>query len=268
MNRTTTVKPVFVKVGQYNIRYLEAGRSDKTIVLLHGLGASAERWLSIIPNLSTNYRVIAPDIIGFGQSDKPSVNYTVEFFTNFLFDFLDRLSIPKPVLVGSSLGGRILTQYVIQNTTNLEKIVLVSPAGFNEETTPALSSYIQAALHPRFEDVKKAFSMMAGNEKPVEGRIVYEFINRMKKPNAKMSFMSSLMGLRKATLTSEQISKILNPTLLIWGREDPVIPINSAKKFTTSIKDCQYYIMEGCGHTPYVDAPGLFSKIVLEFLED
>lgn len=267
MSRTMAIKPVFVKVGQYNIRYIEAGKGDKTIVLLHGLGASAERWLPVIPHLSTNYRVIVPDIIGFGHSDKPTIDYTVEFLSKFLFDFLNHLFIVKPTLIGSSLGGRILTEYAIQNPQNIEKIVLVSPAGFNEESTPALNSYIQAALHPKFEDVKKAFLMMAGNDKPIEQQIVYEFINHMKFTNAKMSFMSSLMGLRKSTLTPEHLSKILNPTLLIWGKDDSVIPITHAKKFVTLIKNCQYCKMEGCGHAPYVDAPELFSKIVLDFLD-
>ena len=70
----------FVSVEENNIRYLDFGDSDKTLVLIHGLGASAERWEKVIPDLQKRFRVIVPDLIGFGQSDKPLADYTVDFF--------------------------------------------------------------------------------------------------------------------------------------------------------------------------------------------
>lgn len=254
----------FVKVGQYNTRYLEAGNSKKTIVLLHGLGASAERWLPIIPYLSPSYRVIIPDIIGFGYSDKPVTNYTVEFFINFLSDLLSQLSIEKTMMIGSSLGGRVSMEYAIHNPQNIEKMILVSPA-INDESTPALQSYIQAALHPTFEDVKKAFQMM-GNDNNIDDEFVIEFINRMKLPNSKMAFLASLIGLKKEIPTQEKLARLVNPTLLIWGKEDKVIPISNAEKFNWSVKNFQYHAMDGCGHIPFAEKPELFSKIVMNFL--
>lgn len=259
-----TVKTAFEKVGQHSIRYLEAGSSEKTIILLHGLGASAERWLPIIPYLSVKYRIIAPDIIGFGYSDKPIVEYTMKFFTKFLSDFVDRLFIKTPIVIGSSLGGRILIEYAIHHPQNIEKIILVSPA-INTESSIALNSYIQAALHPTFDDAKKALSAMAGNHS-IDDDFVKEFINR-KLPNSKMAFLASLMGLKKSILTNEQLGRLVNPTLLIWGKEDQVIPIANAAKLNGSVKNLQYHIMDGCGHTPFAEKPELFSKIVLDFLK-
>lgn len=256
----------FVKIGQHNIRYLEAGNSKKTIVLLHGLGASAERWLPIMPYLSSRYRVIVPDIIGFGYSDKPVTNYTIKFFMEFLSNFLDQLSIEKTTMVGSSLGGRILIDYAIYHQ-NIEKIVLVSPA-INDESSPALQSYIQAALHPAFEDVKKAFAMISGENDKVDDEIITEFINRMNLPNSKMAFLASLIGLKKEIITQEKLAKLVTPTLLVWGKEDQVIPISNADKFNGFVKNFQYHIMDGCGHVPFAEKPELFSKIVLNFLSD
>lgn len=217
----TEIKAVFGKVGNHNIRYLESGNSDKIIVLLHGLGASAERWLHVIPYLAEHYRVIAPDIVGFGRSDKPAVDYTVEFFLKFLDDFIAHVSAENPIhIMGSSLGGRISIEYAIQNAHNIEKMILAAPAGINEEPTEALHSYIQAALHPTIEDAKKAFLMMTGNNRVIEQDVVSDFVNRMLLPNSRLSFMSSLLGLKKSTLTPERLGKISNPTLIIWGKDE------------------------------------------------
>lgn len=265
----TEIKTVFGKVGDHNIRYLESGNSDRVIVLLHGLGASAERWLHVIPYLAKRYRVIAPDIIGFGLSDKPAVDYTVEFFSKFLDEFINHISVENPInIMGSSLGGRIAIEYAIQNAHNIEKMILSAPAGISEEPTEALHSYIQAALHPTIEDAKKAFLMMAGNNRVIEQDVILEFVNRMLLPNSRLSFMSSLLGLKKSTLTQEKLEKILTPTLIIWGKDDKVIPIKNATTFYTSIKNSKHLEMERCGHVPFVEEPELFSKLVLQFLSE
>ena len=82
-----------VKIDGNNIRYVEDGNSEKNLLLIHGLGASAERWEFVIPQFSKNFRVIVPDLIGFGLSDKPMVDYTTDYLSNFIRDFLNELEI-------------------------------------------------------------------------------------------------------------------------------------------------------------------------------
>ena len=84
------MKEKFLEVEGNKIRYLESGSSDKTLVLIHGLGASAERWANVIPLFSESFRVVVPDLIGFGYSDKPLVDYTPEFFSDFLGSFFKK----------------------------------------------------------------------------------------------------------------------------------------------------------------------------------
>ncbi len=98
----------FINIDENKIRYLESGNSDNTLVLIHGLGASAERWEYVIPHFKEHFRVIVPDLIGFGYSDKPLVDYTTDFFSEFLKKFLEKLDIKNPVLIGSSLGVKLL----------------------------------------------------------------------------------------------------------------------------------------------------------------
>lgn len=250
------------------IRYLESGNGKETIVLVHGLGASAERWEFVIPQFSKEYRVIVPDLIGFGYSDKPLVDYTTEFFTDFLSSFLEKMKIKRTNIIGSSLGGQITAEFTSKNQEIVENLILVSPSGVMKHSTPALDAYVMAALYPDSEGAKNAFQMMAGPRQEVNPRIIEDFVERMKLPNAKMAFMSTLLGLKNAEVITKKLSKIKIPSLIIWGEDDPVIPIKYADDFVSSIQDCRFYMMDNCGHTPYVDDPERFTKLVLDFLEN
>ena len=255
----------FVKIDDNKIRYLESGSSTRTIVLVHGLGASAERWKYVIPYFNTSYRVIVPDLIGFGYSDKPIADYTPQFFTEFLSKFLKKVGIKKSNIIGSSLGGQISVEYATKHKDAVEKLVLVSPSGIMKETTPALEAYIMAALYPSRDNAKTAFQMMSRSRK-IDPHIIDDFVKRMLLPNAKMAFMSTLLGLKNSDPLTKKLLKISVPILMIWGELDPVIPIIHADSIVSSIQDCRFYRMDGCGHTPYVDNPKKFSELVLDFL--
>jgi len=88
----------------------------------------------------------------------------------------------------------------------------------------------------------------------------------MRLPNAKLAFMSTVLGLKNSELITSKLPSISVPTLIIWGSDDPVIPINYADDFISSIQDCRFFRMDGCGHTPYVQNPQIFTSKVLEFL--
>jgi len=125
-----------------------------------------------------------------------------------------------------------------------------------------------AALYPDSEGAKNAFQMMAGPRQQVKQRIIEDFVERMKLPNAKMAFMSTLLGLKSAEVITKSLMKITIPSLIIWGEHDPVIPIKYADEFVSSIQDCRFYMMDNCGHTPYVDDPSGFTKLVCDFIDN
>ena len=258
----------FINIDENKIRYLESGNSDNTLVLIHGLGASANRWEYVIPHFEKNYRVIVPDLIGFGYSDKPLVDYTTDFFSEFLKKFLEKLDIKNPVLIGSSLGGQIIAEYTLNNNDTVKKLVLISPSGVMKHSTPALDAYVMAALYPNQEAAKNAFEMMSGSSKNIDPKIVEGFVKRMRLPNAKMAFMSTLLGLKNSQILTEKLSSITVPTMVVWGELDPVIPVKYADSIVSTIKDCRFYRMDGCGHTPYVDDPEIFAKTVMKFLDN
>lgn len=256
----------FLQVDGNKIRYLESGSSEKTLVLIHGLGASAERWDQVIPLFANDFHVVVPDLIGFGHSDKPLADYTPEFFQEFLENFFTSLDISNPSIVGSSLGGQIAAEYAASHSRDVEKLVLVSPAGVMKQSTPALDAYIMAALYPNDQSAKNAFEMMDGSGNEVDDGIVDGFVARMRLPNAKLAFMSAVLGIKNSKFIMSKLQAISVPTLIIWGSDDPVIPISHADDFVSAIRDCRFFRMDGSGHTPYVHDPRLFTSKVSEFL--
>jgi pimeloyl-ACP methyl ester carboxylesterase len=259
------MKEKFVTINRNNIRYLEDGQSDRNLILLHGLGGYAERWSNLMPHLNKKYHIFAPDLIGYGQSDKPSVDYTPEFFIKFVFDFMETLGIKKTFVIGTSLGGQITAECAATQSSAIEKIILISPAGIMRKSTPTLDAYTMAALYPNYDSVKNAYQMMIGPDKQVSEISIERFVTNMSRPNAKMVFLSTLLGLKNAPDIFDKLEKISTPTLVIWGKEDKLIPFEYAQQFVSSIKNCEFIPMEGCGHSPYVEDPIKLSDIIIKF---
>ena len=254
-----------VEINGSKIHYLEEGNSENILLLLHGLGASAERWEYVIPLFAKKFRVIVPDLIGFGYSDKPMADYTTDYFSEFLYKFVDKLGINDLNIIGSSLGGQIAAEFIINHDVDVRKLVLVSPSGVMKHSTPALNAYISAALYPNKDSALNAFQVMSGR-KNIDEKIISKFVERMQLPNAKMAFMSTLLGLSNTQAITEKLQLLTIPTLVVWGENDPVIPIEYAQSFVSAINDCRFYKMIGCGHTPYVENPKSFFQIVADFL--
>jgi 2-hydroxy-6-oxonona-2,4-dienedioate hydrolase len=258
----------FTNVNGSVIRYLEDGPSDcKTLILLHGIGASAERWSRVIPTLSRDYRVIAPDIIGFGYSDKPVVEYTMDFFIDFFESFLDNLGISEASIIGSSLGGHIATEFAIRFPHMVEKLVLVSPAGMMRKSNPTLDRYIMAALYPEYQRVYEVFSEMVYDSNTINQETLMDFVNRMNLPNAKYAFMSTLLGIRYAPRLKGRLSNITAPTLLMWGENDTMIPLAEYAHQYNEIPNMEeLVVIKKCGHIAPIERPATFNRIVLRFL--
>jgi pimeloyl-ACP methyl ester carboxylesterase len=259
----------FIKIMGYNIRYIKINKinSTETVVLLHGIGASAERWSDLLPCFDSRYDIIIPDIIGFGYSEKPLIEYSIDMFMKFLDEFFSKLNIKNPIIIGSSFGGQLVIEYCLKNPQYFKKIVLVSPAGTQIRSTFVLSQYIFSALYPTIDNAKRAFQMMSNsNHHIVNDYVIKDFVNRMRLPNAKYAFISTLLALRKNNNLKNKLGEIIVPTLVVWGRNDATIPVSNIEYFKANglIKTC---VIEDCGHTPFVEKPQEFYKLVKDFIE-
>src|SRR5919106_4341215 len=139
-----------LKEEGFKIRYDEYGKDkQKHILFIHGLGSSPLVWRDIPQALSEYFHTIAIDLIGFGESDKPQLNYTISYFVQFIKNFLTQIGIKdkdKITIIGHSLGGYIAIEYAIENKTHIEKLVLIDSSGMLEKPTPLLEQYLDAAM--------------------------------------------------------------------------------------------------------------------------
>ena len=256
-----------IEVDEQQIRYYDTCYHHSfnlpPILLLHGLGGSADRWSKVIPYLSGKYRLIIPDIVGFGYSDKPHVEYTIEFFIKFLKQFLNLLDISNVSIIGSSFGGLLALEYAIKFESEIKKLVLLSPAGMMRYVSTTLKHYISAALYPTYENVLRAYQEMIYDSSMVSEESIHDFIKRMNLPNSKYAFMSTLMAFNNHPKLIDRL-KIDLPTLIVWGRNDKVIPVRYAKKF--KIPNSKIVIFDHCGHYPHIEKIDDLSKILLKFL--
>ena len=259
-----------IQVHGNKIRYLDydnfKSKKKDTLVLLHGIGASAERWSEVIPFFYEHFRVIVPDIIGFGHSDKPTVEYNIPFFVKFLKDFLNKVEVKKTSIVASSFGGLVAMEFAIKDSYMINKLILVSPAGTMKTSTKTLEEYILASLYPTHDNVWRAFINMAFDPRTVTEQTIQEFVDRMKLPNAKYAFMSTMLAIRNTTDLASRLNKILSPTMIIWGEQDEMIPVKYSEDYR-NIPNSNLKIIPKCGHTPFTEKPELFSKIAIDFLK-
>lgn len=265
------ITPHIRKVDGYNILYLAEGDPNNidVIILLHGIGASSDRWLKVIPILSKHFYVIAPDIIGFGYSEKPEASYTIDFFVDFVMKFIESMNLKgkRITLLGSSLGGHIAAEFAIKYPDILSNLILVSPAGIVKHGTKALNDYILAAMYPTLENAIEAFKGMATDPDAIDMNYIKNFVNRMKLPNAKYAFLAALMGSKRAPNLKDRLEKIRVRTLIIWGEKDKLLPVEYAEEFK-KMSNAQVVIMKSVGHVPFEEKPDEFCKLVIDFIKN
>lgn len=256
----------YIRVDEYSIHYLDSDTGGPPILFMHGLGGHADKWKGIISALSDQYRVIAPDMLGSGLSEKPMIDYTPTYLVSFVKKFIDAVGLDRPNVGGSSLGGQIAAEFAVKYPESISNLILMAPAGIMKHSTPVLDEYVMAALYPRIANVARALKSMEASGRSPKPWMINNFMKNMMQPNAKMAFMSTILCFKNAKSIAGILGYISSPTLLIWGHNDPVIPISYASQFVSRIPDCTFVDMENCGHTPYVQYPTRVADIVRKFL--
>jgi len=262
----------------YKIRYDEYGKDkhQKHILFIHGLGSSPIVWRDIPEALSKHFHTVAVDLIGFGESDKPQLNYTTSFFAKFIKNFLTQIGIKdtdKITIIGHSLGGYIAIEYAIENKKNIEKLVLIDTSGMLDRPTPLLEQYLDAAMETdpnlRYNKVKKVFENLLAIPSRLLPIIVDIFILVIQKPGAKHAFESAFRNSTTTSLNVEKLNQIKNiPCLIIWGNKDNLIPVDHMYKFGQILKDAELSVIDDAGHSPFVEKTAIVYQKLLTFLLD
>jgi 4,5:9,10-diseco-3-hydroxy-5,9,17-trioxoandrosta-1(10),2-diene-4-oate hydrolase len=272
-----------INVGGLTTRYFRAGNDGLPLVLLHGDSASALDWSWVLPTLGATHRVYAPDFPGFGESAKPSLEYSPEFLRQFLVDFIDALGIERAVLVGNSLGGLVCLRFALSRPEQVAALVLVDSSGLGYSVTPALSqltlplygeaaiSWCQTPLGAKQRSWLRT-SLLFAHPSQVPDVWLAEQERMAQMPGFLQATVSSLraqvnvFGQRQVLLDS--LGQLQMPTLVVWGTDDLVFPKEQAQDAVSRLQQGYLAFIPDCGHLPHIERPELFSAELSKFLNE
>lgn len=254
-----------VVFGQ-KIRYLEAG-TGPTVILLHGLGGSGQNWMFTVSALSPQFHVVVPDQVGFGNSDKPMINYRVRTYVDFLDQFCKQLKIERATLVGNSMGGWIAAAFTIAFPEKVDRLVLASATGY---APPGNFDYKSLySLNPSTrEGMKQLAAKVFFNKSFSSDTVIDQLLAQRMSAGDGYTINSLIESVgRREDFLDGQLDKIKTPTLIIWGREDGLVLLSEGERFKKDIANSKMIVFDRCGHFPQVEKAGEFNAAVLEFLK-
>jgi 2-hydroxy-6-oxonona-2,4-dienedioate hydrolase len=254
-----------VVFGQ-KIQYVDVG-SGPVVVLLHGLGGNSSNWAFNLGALSQKFRVIAPDQLGFGRSDKPLINYRVGTYADFLDKFLDELKIERASLVGNSMGGWVAALYAIKYPKRVERVVLVDAAGFAPPKEYDLSALL--GLNPSTREQMKYLLGLVFFNPLLKGDVAVDAALTARMMAGDGYTIQSLVEsiYRNEDMLDGKLAGVKQPTLIIWGREDGLLPLaRDGERYRRELPSAQFVVFDECGHIPQVEKAAEFNAALLKFL--
>ena len=256
----------FTTVYGAKIHYVEAG-TGAPLILVHGLADDATIWDSVIPALSARFRVIALDQIGFGHSDKPLLNYRVSTFVDFLDGFLTELKIEHVSLIGNSLGGWVAAAFALVHPGRIERLVLSDAAGYAALAKTMDPRAVSALRLASREDIRY-LGPLTFHDKRFYQDVDLAFKQRVTAGDGYTVGRLLDSMIRGDDTLDNRLNVINRPTLILWGRDDKLIPLTFGERFHQEITNSRLQIIDNCGHMPQVECPDQFVTAVLQFFND
>lgn len=254
-----------VTIDSVKTAYLSAG-SGYPVICLHGAGAGAVTWYPSIGAISKIFHVVAPDIVGYGESDKPVAQYDRAYFSKWLRAFLVEMKISKAHLVGLSQGGAIALQFTIDNPEMVDKLVLVDSAGLGAKVSfwPLFGiiwmNTFPSAIGSRFN------SRYLLHKPENRDRNHARYSVAVTKSSGGKNVFKQGRGSAVSKIPEELLQQIKNETLIIWGKNDQMFPAEYGERAAEIIPGAKFHPIEDAGHLPLMDQPEIFNKTLVDFL--
>ena len=266
-----------VDVVGTNVNYVEMGEGPP-LILVHGLSGCWQNWLEQIPVFARSQRVIALDLPGFGGSPMPSWDISIPAYGRFLHDFCERVGVGSCPIAGHSMGGFIATELAIHEPERIERLTLISAAGITYarmRREPAeILGRVGAAAAPlgfkfRMEGMKRprlrhfAFRNVFYRPNDLRREILWENIVPALQSPGYLPAITTLFGYD----IRDRLEEIEVPTLIVWGRNDRIVPVAAASSYEKRIgENATRVIFDECGHCPQMERPVRFNRLFEEFL--
>jgi len=253
------------------------------ILLIHGVTGSSETWEDVIPFLSERHTVIAPDLLGHGDSAKPRGDYSLGAYASGIRDLMQALGHESATVVGHSLGGGVAMQFAYQFPEMCQRLVLVSSGGLGREVSiflraatlpgsewvlPLLASNGVLSAGGRLGGVLRSIGLRAGPDLSE----MWKGFSSLGDSEARQAFIYTLRGIvdpggQRVSARDRLYLAQTVPTLLVWGERDPIIPVTHGYSAQKQVKHSRLEVIEDAGHFPYRDNPRRFAGILSDFID-
>jgi len=261
--------------GGIKTNYLEAGAGGPDVVLIHGSGpgvTSYANWRLVLPSLAENFHVVAPDMAGFGFSERPAdIKYSVQTWADQVLALMDTLGIQKAHVVGNSFGGAIALRLATQHPERVDRMVLMGSMGVSFDITAGLNTVW--GYQPSPENMRKVLDVFAYSRELVNDELAEVRYRASIQPGFQESFGSMFPEPRQAqveamTTAADEIRKLPHKTLLVHGREDKVIPFETSLQLLQLLDDAELHVYPHCGHWTMIERSTDFNRLTRDFLLD
>jgi pimeloyl-ACP methyl ester carboxylesterase len=264
------------------VGYRMAGQGP-AIVLVHGLALSSTTWWPVLPALAERFTVIAPDLLGHGKSGKPRGDYSLGAYASGIRDLLVALDIEQATFVGHSLGGGIAMQFAYQFPERCERLVLVASGGLGKEvnsllravTLPGAEYVLPIILTPwlrlRAEAVGGWFNKLGWRPGPKLGEVWRSYTNLTDRAGQQafvhtVRSVIDVSGQRVSARDRLYLASAV-PTLIVWGEDDAVIPVEHAYATHEAIPESRLAVLPHAGHFLPFEQPEWFARVLLDFID-
>jgi pimeloyl-ACP methyl ester carboxylesterase len=269
-----------VELAGTPVNYVDLGAGDKEpIVFVHGLGGQWQNWLENLPRAALERRVIALDLPGFGRTPLPHDEITISGYGRCVDSLCDQLELGRVDIIGNSMGGYIAAEVAIQFPQRIDQLLLVSAAGITSAdivrrpiftagriatAVTAHSSAQYRAIASRPKSRHMALALVARHPSLLRADLAYEgFIKGAGGPG----FEAALHACLEYDFR-DRLPEIRQPTLIVWGEKDSIIPVRDAQEFERLIADSRKVVMKDTGHIPMAERPGAFNDVMMDFLAE
>lgn len=261
--RLSGVRSVHVQAGPYRLHYLEAG-SGPPLVLVHGLASSATQdWGRLIAPLGRRFHVYAPDLPGFGESERPDgADYSIPMQVEAVRDFMDAVGVGRARVVGLSMGGWIAGRLAGSHPERVERLVVVDAAGMRPDGPPIPAEVL---LPQDVDGVRRLVAAVRLKAPAPPSFVARDILERRQREEwvVRRALLSMAAG---RDWLNGTLGRADMPVLVVWGKQDALIPVAYAGPLAAEFPRAELKVLDGCGHVPVADCPQAFDRELSRFL--
>jgi pimeloyl-ACP methyl ester carboxylesterase len=282
----------WLQLGSVRVHHTHGGKGPP-VLFIHGLGSSGYmEWRFNLEATADRHRVFAPDLPGFGRSEKPRARYDIPYFTRFIERYMEDRGLRSAAVVGASLGGRIALELALESPRLVRKLVLVNALGLGRPnvhvsyglvTIPRLGEALMNVARDALrwapsQTIRRVAARYAGSSSDLKRTMDDDYLDNLRELYAAEGYHNAYLATVRSLVTPKavfggqhdmtmRLKELKVPVQLIWGADDPLFPVAHAARAHSLIERSRLTVIEGAGHTPQAERPEEFNRVLHTFLD-